>query len=207
MVIAIDGPSASGKSTVAGKVADSLGYTYLDTGAMYRKAAAMALEFDVSVSDSKAIVAVLYKHWSSYEPKDEVLRSSEVTAIVSEVSAHKEVRDFLIDLQREFAERRDVVMDGRDIGTVVFPNAELKFYLDASAEVRARRRIIQNGRDFEVELESIRRRDQYDSTRKIGPLKRADDAVLIDTTGIGIEEVVEIIVNFVKSSQQPVRCC
>lgn len=195
MMIAIDGPSASGKSTVAQMVAARLGYTYLDTGAMYRKVSAMALERGVSVSDPAALVKMLREEWYDTDIEDERLRSKEVTAVVSEVSAHGEVRNFLIGIQRAFAERHHIVMDGRDIGTVVLPDAGLKIYLDATAEVRAKRRAQESGRTFEEELESIKRRDHLDSTRKVGPLKRAEDAVLIDTSEMGIEEVVEKIVN------------
>lgn len=195
MMIAIDGPSASGKSTVAKMVASRLGYTYLDTGAMYRKTSAMALARGVSTSDPAGLVKMLREEWNDTDINDERLRSKEVTAVVSEVSAHGEVRDFLIGIQRAFAEQHDIVMDGRDIGTVVLPDAHLKIYLDATAEVRARRRALESGRNFEEELESIKRRDYLDSTRKIGPLKRAEDAILIETSEMGIEEVVERIVN------------
>lgn len=195
MMIAIDGPSASGKSTVAKMVASRLGYTYLDTGAMYRKTSAMALARGVSTSDPAGLVKMLREEWNDTDINDERLRSKDVTAVVSEVSAHGEVRDFLIGIQRAFAEQHDIVMDGRDIGTVVLPDAHLKIYLDATAEVRARRRALESGRNFEEELESIKRRDYLDSTRKIGPLKRAEDAILIETSEMGIEEVVERIVN------------
>lgn len=198
MKIAIDGPSASGKSTVAKLVAARLGYTYLDTGAMYRKVSAMALERDIPVSDVDGIIKMLRMHWHNIEIEDARLRSEEVNMTVSEVSSHGAVRDFLIGIQREFASGNDTVMDGRDIGTVVLPDAELKIYLDATAEVRASRRVLQSGRNFEEELESIRRRDFLDSTRKIGPLKKAEDAILVDTTDIGIDETVDLIVNLAR---------
>lgn len=199
MKIAIDGPSASGKSSVARLVAEALGFLYLDTGAMYRTVSAAALRLNVPTSSGSKLAEMLRLHWGKVSFSEEEIRTPAVTDAVSEVSAHREVRDFLIGIQREIAKSGDIVMDGRDIGTVVLPDAELKIYLDASPEVRAKRRALQSGREYEEELKSIQNRDRYDSTREIAPLKRSEDALLVDTTEMTLSETVEKIVSAARS--------
>ena len=210
--IAIDGPAASGKSTVANLLAEKIGYLYFDTGVMYRAVTWMALERVSSVED-EALVTDLAEsvpievHPPSVEDGRDYdvlvegeditwkIRLPEVDANVSPVSAYPGVRAALTVQQRRIGLQGKIVMVGRDIGTVVMPDAEVKIYLDASAEERARRRYaerVERGEDvnYEAILEKMRRRDKIDSTRKIAPLRAADDAVIIDTDNLEIEEVV-----------------
>ena len=208
--VAVDGPAGAGKSTVARLAAQRLGYTYIDTGAMYRAVAWKTLQqgqpvtdelilsvipdirVDLRYTDGKTIVRVDGK-----DVTDEI-RTPEINNIVSQVAMLGPVREKLVALQREMAERGSVIMDGRDIGTNVLPNAEVKIFLTASVEERARRRwkeLREKGHD--VSLEEIEKevasRDKADSEREINPLIQADDATLLDTTGIGIDQVVEKI--------------
>lgn len=214
MIIAIDGPAGSGKSTVAKAVAARLGYRYLDTGAMYRAVAYRALDCgipldnDDAVAHIAAIEPIEFTHEGGSALPTRVLigghdvtvaiRTPEVDAAVSPVSALRSVRELMVPQQRAIAEGHDMVVEGRDIGTVVFPNAELKVFLTASAEERARRRGLEQRAagagvsDADV-LEAIVRRDAYDSSRVHSPLAAADDAVVLDTTGLTIPEVVEAV--------------
>lgn len=221
MIVAIDGPAASGKSTVAKLIASRLGLAYLDTGAMYRALAVEALRRGIDPLDTEALVhlankvAVSFEHEACSPLPTKVLvdgadvthaiRTPEADAAVSPVSAVPGVRAAMVDQQRRIASEGDgTVLEGRDIGTVVFPNAEVKVFLTASAEERARRRTIDmSGRgvdmaqsDVQAKLES---RDRYDSTREASPLTCAADAVAIDTTGMSIEEVVDAIVALVEA--------
>lgn len=208
LIIAIDGPAGSGKSTVAKAVARRVGLHYLDTGAMYRAVAWAAMTAGIDVtSDLPAndeLVSAIARgielemttdtiHVNG-EDASSAIRSPEVTRAVSRVAANLGVRDEMRDRQRRFAETKGgVVMEGRDIGTVVFPDAAVKVYLTASLGERARRRAIQSGADpAEVEAE-MRRRDDLDSSRKHAPMKRADDAVELDTTMLSIDEVADAI--------------
>ena len=210
--IAIDGPASSGKSTVAKIIAKDFDYTYLDTGAMYRAATYLALKNDLSAEKWSEIVALLDTYPVSFgrDKNGEQLvfvgdvdvthpiRENEVTNNVSWVSAIPEVREKLVDLQREIAAQGGIVMDGRDIGTVVLPHAELKIFLVASVEERAERRYKENlskgiPADLEKLKEEIAERDYKDSHREVSPLRPADDAIHFDTTGIGISEVVAFI--------------
>ena len=210
--IAIDGPASSGKSTVAKIIAKDFDYTYLDTGAMYRAATYLALKNDLSAEKWSEIVALLDTHPVSFgrDKNGEQLvfvgdvdvthpiRENEVTNNVSWVSAIPEVREKLVDLQREIATQGGIVMDGRDIGTVVLPHAELKIFLVASVEERAQRRYKENlekgiPTDLETLQKEISDRDYKDSHRSVSPLKPADDAIHFDTTGVGIVEVVNFI--------------
>jgi cytidylate kinase len=213
--IAIDGPASSGKSTVAKIIAKDYGYVYVDTGAMYRASTYLALQNNVGLSDADAIVALLKANPISFKNTEngqlvfvggvdvtDAIRDNDVTRNVSEVSALGPVRAALVELQREMGENGGIVMDGRDIGTVVLPNAEVKIFLVASVVERAERRFKENKEkgietDFEKLKEEIALRDHLDSTRKESPLKQADDAVLLDTTGINIEGVVAKIKEFV----------
>ena len=207
-VVAIDGPSGTGKTTVSRLVAARLGLPYLDTGAFYRAATHAAINAGIDIDDGEAIAALLaglrleQEHNRTFIDEVEVseaIRSAEVTSKVSVVSAHPEVRAILVDRQREWVETHDgrAVVEGRDIGSVVFPDAEVKIYLDASEPVRAGRRAIQDGDDPETVLESIRQRDHIDSTRTTSPLTVADDARVIDTSDLNLDEVVDLIVDLV----------
>jgi cytidylate kinase len=210
--IAIDGPAGAGKSTVAQRVAKRLGMLYVDTGAMYRAATLTALTRGCSIEDEQCLRDLLdtidltleihdgmQRVYVDGEDVTEAIRSLEVTRRVSTVAAHPLVREKLVDMQRRIASRKNVVMDGRDIGTSVLPDAELKVFLTASIEERARRRLQeleQKGvkAEYGELLRDIEERDRKDSEREIAPLKQAKDAVLVDTTGCSIDEVVDRIV-------------
>jgi cytidylate kinase len=227
MIIAIDGPAGSGKSTVAKQLARELGFAYLDTGAMYRSVAWHALAENLDLSDplSESTIARIRKiaqtepitfGFVEGEPLpsevfingDDVtrqIRLPETDKAVSPVSADAGVREALTEQQRVFGREHDTVMEGRDIGTVVFPNAELKVFLTASTEERARRRAYQNaekvGREaptseeYEAVLKDIKRRDDYDSSREVAPLKPAPGSIELDSTGMSIDEVVTKLVH------------
>lgn len=210
--IAIDGPASSGKSTVAKMIAKDFGYTYLDTGAMYRSATYLALTNGIDITDQERIVQLLTQYPIRFG-RDEngqqlvfvgetdvtfPIRDNQVSNNVSAVAALPLVREELVRLQQKIAEGGGIVMDGRDIGTVVLPQAELKIFLIASVEERARRRFKENmERGIETDLailkEEIAARDFKDSNRAVSPLKAADDAITFDTTGVSIEEVVQFI--------------
>jgi CMP/dCMP kinase len=214
-VIAIDGPAASGKSTVGKAVADRLGYLYFDTGAMYRAVTWLALAHGVAVTDEASVTALAeaaeidvlpvveddgrqYTVWVNGQDATWAIREPVVAANVSQVSAYPGVRAALVAQQRRLAVRGRIVMVGRDIGTVVLPDAPLKVYLDASVEERARRRWLEEQardgqRAYDDVLAALRRRDEIDSTRTVAPLRPADDAVIVDSTGLSIEQVVERI--------------
>jgi len=220
LIIAIDGPAASGKSTTAKRVADRLGYTYIDSGAMYRAAALRALRLGVSLDDPEALteaarnakIELLDRGRGPIlldgEDVSAAIRDEEVTVAASRMSAVSGVRRALVRQQRAMGFRTDCVMEGRDIGTVVFPDADLKVYLVASLEERARRRYRQDveqglrppleGDDLALALreiaDEIRERDRRDSTRLDSPLRKAEDAVEIDTTELTIDEQVERVV-------------
>ncbi|HFI0143640.1 TPA: (d)CMP kinase [Streptococcus suis] len=210
--IAIDGPASSGKSTVAKIIAKDFGYTYLDTGAMYRSATHLALQNGIDVTDQDGIVALLAQNPIRFGRDEDgqqlvfvsdqdvtlPIRDNQVTNNVSAVAALPLVREELVRLQQEIAQAGGIVMDGRDIGTVVLPQAELKIFLIASVEERALRRFKENTeRGIETDLETLKEeiaaRDLKDSTREVSPLKAADDAITFDTTGVSIQGVVEFI--------------
>lgn len=209
--IAIDGPAAAGKSTVAKLVAEKLGYIYIDTGAMYRGLTYKALEDNIDLENEDDLMEILQKMIITLQPSDQgqlifvneknvtsEIRSAEVTNHVSIVSKHKRVREEMVSRQKSFALNGGVVMDGRDIGTHVLPQAEVKIFLLASVEERANRRHLENLKkgfpsDFEKLKEEISYRDKLDSEREIAPLRKAEDALEIDTTSITIDEVVEQI--------------
>ena len=195
MLIAIDGPAGAGKSTVARAVAEALGFTYLDSGAMYRcialaelRGVAHPLACAIAFDDDGAILL-------DGEDVSGQIRTPQVSERASEVAARPEVRERLVELQRELISRGDYVAEGRDIGTVVAPDAELKVYLTASAEERARRRAAETGADPDEVLRDQLQRDERDSTREHSPLTAAADAVEVDTTGLQIDEVVRRIVD------------
>ncbi len=215
MTIAIDGPAASGKSTAAEKLAVKLGFLYFDTGVMYRAVTLAGLKRFGTIEDEEKIASLAKEVCIDVRPptiqdgrKFDVLldgedvtweiRSPWVTANVSPVSAYPEVRRELTEKQRRIGERGDVVMVGRDIGTIVMPDADIKFYVDASAEVRALRRFEEMAArgeavEYQEVLDAIRKRDQIDSTRKVAPLVPAKDAILIMNNDISREEVVEMM--------------
>ncbi|WP_347297312.1 (d)CMP kinase [Dolosigranulum savutiense] len=218
LTIAVDGPASSGKSTVAKAVANRLGLTYIDTGAMYRSITLYALQKNIDMEDEKAVAHLLNdvtirfeegsanQHvWLNHTEVTEAIRQEDVTRQVSLISSYRSVREKLVEQQRQMAESKDVIMDGRDIGTVVLPNATKKFFLKASAEERARRRTDeykQKGIQVEYQqvLADIQARDQYDSNRAISPLKKPHDAIVIDSTTMTIDEVVEAIIQNIQKN-------
>lgn len=206
-IMAIDGPAGSGKSTIAKILAERHNLTYLDTGAMYRMVAYYFLENNVDLDNDAEVRLNLAKvvldirdnrFFLNGKDVSEEIRTPRVSGLVSFVARLKRVRERLVELQREISSGKNVVLDGRDIGTVVFPDASLKIFLVASPEERAKRRMKdyeEKGikESYEKVLEGIKERDLIDSTRKESPLKKADDAVEIDTSNLNIEEVTEII--------------
>jgi cytidylate kinase len=207
LVIAIDGPAGSGKSTIAARLAKKLGYANLESGAMYRALALKALERQVSLEDPEALRDLAAGTVIDLEPQPEGnrvlldgrdvslrIRSSDVTLAASRVSMHPPVREIMVSRQREMGASGGVVMEGRDIGTAVFPNADVKVFLDADARVRAERRVAQNGtltpEEAQRIIEDLVARDQRDRTRAISPLVPAADAVIIDSTDLSIDDAV-----------------
>ncbi len=211
--IAIDGPAGAGKSTLARAVAKRLGYIYVDTGALYRAAALYVLERGIDIYDAVAIgasvpmmdIEIKYvngeqKVYLCGENVSGVIRSPEVSKAASAVSAVVAVRSYLFDLQQNLAETENVVMDGRDIGTVVLPNAQVKIFLTASPEERAQRRykeLRDKGVDidYKVVLRDVNERDYNDSHREVAPLRPADDSVIVDTTGLTLAQSEELLYN------------
>lgn len=209
--VAIDGPSGAGKSTIARKTAQSLGFIYVDTGALYRAIGLYMTRNGVSTEDAAAIAQELAKVeielryvegeqrvFLNEEDVSDQIRTPEASMTASAVSAVPAVRDFLLELQRDIARKNDVIMDGRDIGTVVLPHADVKIFLTATAEDRARRRhaqLLESGMsvDFNQLLEEIEQRDYNDSHRAVAPLKQADDALLIDTSGNQLQESIDLL--------------
>jgi CMP/dCMP kinase len=207
MVIAIDGPAGAGKSSVARGVAAELGFTYLDSGAMYRCAALAALESGTDLDDGDALGALAADLEIEFDGPRVVLggrdvsaeiREPKVTAAASQVSIHPPVREAMVARQRSLIAAGRYVAEGRDIGTVVSPEAPLKVFLTASDEERARRRAAQGGEDFESVLDAQRRRDARDTEREHGSLRAAPDAEVLDTTGLSLEEVVGRVVGFAR---------
>jgi cytidylate kinase len=206
-VVAIDGPAGSGKSTIAARLARKLGYVNLESGAMYRALALKAMEYGVGLDDGEALRQLAQKTAIQLEPRGEGnrvllddrdvsqrIRDSDVTAAASRVSVHPLVRQLMVARQRELGKNGGVVMEGRDIGTAVFPNAEVKIFLDADPTVRAERRVLQNGptsaQEAQRVLAEIAARDQRDRSRPVSPLVAAQDAVHVDTTHKSIDDVV-----------------
>ena len=209
--VAIDGPAGAGKSTLARRLAAELGYIYVDTGAMFRTIGLYALRAGKDPKDNEAVNALLpnitlefafiegEQHiYLNGEDVSTAIRTEEVGMAASAVGANPEVRAFLLGMQRYMAKTQDVLMDGRDIGTVVLPNATVKIFLTASAEARAQRRakeLAEKGQpaDFATVLADIRQRDYQDSHRAVAPLKQADDAILVDTSSIGLQESFDLL--------------
>jgi CMP/dCMP kinase len=219
LTIAIDGPSGAGKSTVGRALAKRLGYLYIDTGAMYRAVALKVREKALVLGDESKLSALVSSLHITFVGKGKetavlcngkdvtkAIRSPEMSRLASDVSRKRVVREALVQKQREMATGGGVVLEGRDIGTVVFPDAEIKFYLDANTEERGRRRfkeLAEKGMkvDFNGTLEEVRKRDHNDMSRAISPLRKAEDAFFIDSTGRTVEEIVEEMVNRVKARQ------
>ncbi|UCF09411.1 MAG: (d)CMP kinase [Candidatus Bipolaricaulota bacterium] len=198
MHIAIDGPAASGKSSVAKALADHFGFLYLETGRMYR-AVALGLSRGIPLDQLRLEVTEAGRFLLNGEDVTDELHTPALDRGSSEVATRRDVRERMVSLQREIAEDRDVVMEGRDIGTVVLPNAEVKIFLDAAPEVRAERRARQrHQRDIEPILEDLRRRDRRDRTRAISPLNPASDAHIIDTSEKALTEVILAAIAWVK---------
>lgn len=214
--IAIDGPSGAGKSTQARRLADAFHFIYVDTGAIYRTLALACVRAGIDRHDSAAVmkrlagskISIAYSETGEQqmlldgEDVSREIRQPEVSMAASEVSAIPEVRAYLLEMQRQFARENNVVMDGRDIGTVVLPDAELKIFLTASPEARARRRLIdqrQKGieESYEKVLEDIKHRDEQDSSRAAAPLKRAEDAILVDSSDIDFEQTFALLCEIV----------
>jgi len=209
--IAIDGPSGAGKSTLAKMMAAHFGFIYVDTGAMYRAIGLYMMRNSVEIGDNNGAVQRLgeisvdikyidgsQRVFLNDEDVSDLIRTEQVSKYASFVSAIPDVRSFLLGLQRALAAKNNVIMDGRDIGTVILPDAPIKIFLTASDNDRAERRykeLIEKGQEvtFEGVLENIRQRDKQDSERDVAPLRPADDAVMIDTTGIGLEESAELL--------------
>lgn len=218
IAVAIDGPAGAGKSTIAKAAAASLGYIYIDTGALYRAVALACIRNKVDISNSEEVekqlpdldVRLIFFNGEQIillndENVTEEIRSENVSMAASRVSAIPAVRDYLLELQRSFAKRDNVVMDGRDIGTVVLPNAQVKIFLTASPERRAARRVLQLQEkgieaDFDKILFDIVQRDYNDSNRKTAPLKAADDAITVDTSDMTLEQSIETIINVIKEN-------
>jgi len=214
--VAIDGPAGAGKSTIARRASAALGFIYVDTGAMYRTVALYMLRAGVDLNDAAAVEAELgnvsvdicYQEDGQHvllngEDVSSAIRTPEVSLGASAVSAHPVVRKFLFGLQLSLAEKNNVVMDGRDIGTVVLPNAQAKIFLTASPEERARRRFLELQEKglpdtYEEALADVKKRDLQDSTRAVAPLKPAEDAVILDTTGYTLEESIDKLIAIVK---------
>lgn len=218
-VIAIDGPAGAGKSTIAKKLADVIGFTYIDSGAMYRAVTLKVLRENIPLKEVGRIIALTeetdidFRENSIYldgKTADKEIREEAVNRNVSYIAAMPEVRKLLVSLQRKISKNKNVVMDGRDVGTVIFPSANVKFYITASVEERADRRYKElKQKGYEAEFNDIKlqieKRDHIDSTRSDSPLKAASDAIIIDTTGKGIEEVLEEVISNLKAKGEGIN--
>ena len=215
-IVAIDGPAGSGKGTITKIVGEKLKLVNIDTGATFRCVALNMIQKNVSMNDEENLEKLLKeidieiktngKIYLNGEDVTKRIRENDVNSLVSPISVIPMVRNRLLEIQRKIAKGKDVIMEGRDIGTVVFPNADVKIYLDATAEERAKRRVLQNKENgiassYNEVLAGIKDRDKRDSTREIAPLKRAEDAIYVDTTNMNIENVVKEIVNIIKDKK------
>lgn len=218
-IVAIDGPAGSGKGTITKLVGKKMNLENIDTGAMYRCVSLDMIRKNIKLNEIEKIESLLKtiniklkkdngidKFYLNGEDVTKLIRTKEVNEIVSQVSHILIVREAMVNFQRNIARDLNIIMEGRDIGTNVFPNADVKIYLDASAEERARRRVRQNeeagiSSNYEEILENIKFRDNNDKTSKVAPLKQAEDAIYVDTTNMNIEEVVEKIINIIEKKK------
>ena len=218
--VAIDGPSGAGKSSLARRCAAQLGLLYVDTGAIYRTVGLAALRRGVDRKDEQAVAAILpeleigmgyengeQKMFLNGEDVSREIRMPEISMCASDVSAHAVVRDFLMEMQRKLARENMVIMDGRDIGTVVLPDAKLKIYLTASAEARAERRmkeLLAKGveTDFDQVMQDILRRDEQDMNREVAPLRQAEDAVRVDTTELDFDQSFQLLCSIIRQRME-----
>ena len=218
--VAIDGPSGAGKSSLARRCAAELGFLYVDTGAIYRTVGMAALRRGVDCKSEQAVAAILpeldirmgyengeQRMFLNGEDVSREIRMPEISMCASDVSAHAVVRDYLMEMQRKLARENRVIMDGRDIGTVVLPDAKLKIYLTASAEARAERRMkellakgVETG--FDEVLQDIIRRDEQDMNREVAPLRQAEDTVLVDTTHIDFDQSFELLCSIIRQRME-----
>ncbi|MEJ2568485.1 MAG: (d)CMP kinase [candidate division WOR-3 bacterium] len=217
-VVAIDGTSGSGKTTTAREVSKRLGWLYLDTGATYRAVAYFIIQRGVNPEDEEKVIQILdelsieirkidgeQRTVVNGEDVSDKLRTDKINKAVTPVSKIKEVRKYLVSIQRKIVDGKNAVIEGRDIGTVVFPDADLKFYMDADIGIRAKRRKLQDrSEDLEEVKKDLKRRDYHDSRRKESPLKKADDAILLDTGSLSIDEQVDIVISKIKELHEGV---
>lgn len=218
MIIAIDGPAGAGKSTVAKILAQKMGFLYIDTGAMYRALTLKVLEMNIDIKDTEKISMISrdtnidlvnsenggLKVLLDGKDVSKEIRSPRITKHVSDIAKIKGVRETMVKLQQQLGSRKNSILDGRDIGTVVFPNADMKFFVDAKFEERTNRRFLElkpsiEGLTLEDVAKDLANRDKIDSTREIAPLKKADDAIYVDTTDLSIEGVVNKILSYLKA--------
>lgn len=218
-IVAIDGPAGSGKGTITKLVGEKLGLVNIDTGATFRCVTLAMLQQNISTNEEEKIKKLLENIKIEFKKENNIqmvllngqdvtkkIREKEVNNFVSQVSTLKIVREKLLNLQRKIAEGKDVIMEGRDIGTTVFPNANVKIYLDATPEERAKRRVLQNqekgiSTSYEEALENVKSRDKMDSERELAPLRQAEDAIYVDSTNLTIDEVVQKIIEIIESSK------